>query len=69
MANTAVAATAESNPNKKVIFKICAWFINCINRRKNTQLDDAHDTDEVTLMYNLIEYRGNYSKKSGILWQ
>ena len=33
------------------------------------QVDDAHDTDVVMTMYNLIQYSNNYSKTSGILWQ
>ena len=31
-------------------------------------LDDAQYIDVVMPMYNLIEYNGNYSKTSGILW-
>ena len=33
----------------------------------NTQIDNAKDIDIVTPMYNLIEYRDNYSKTSGSL--
>ena len=32
-------------------------------------MDDAHDTDKVMPMYNLIEYSNNYLKQSGILRQ
>ena len=33
------------------------------------QVDDAHEVDVLIPMYNLIEYRDNYSKACGILWQ
>ena len=49
--------TSENNRNKKVIFKNCAPFTNCIIEINNTQVDDAHDTDLVMPMYNLIEYK------------
>ena len=32
-------------------------------------MDDAHDTDKVMPMYNLIECSNNYLKQSGILRQ
>ena len=32
-------------------------------------MDNAQDIDIVMPMYNLIEYRDNYSKSSGSLWQ
>ena len=35
----------------------------------NTQVDNAKDIDVVMVMYNLIEYSGNYSKTCGSLWQ
>ena len=68
VANTAAAALATNNLNKKVIFKNCAPFTNCISRINNTQVNDAHDIDVVMPMYNLIEYSDNYSNSSGILW-
>ena len=58
-------AASQNNANKKVLFKNCALFTNCISRIDNTQTDDAQDMP----MYNLIEYSDNYSKTSGILWQ
>ena len=54
---------------KKVIFKNCASFINCISKINNAQVDNAKDVDIVMPIYNLIEYSGNYSKTSGSLWQ
>ena len=67
--NTAVADADANNTNKKVIFKNCAPFTNCISEINNTQVDNAKDTDIVMPMYNLIEYSDNYSKTSGSLWQ
>ena len=54
---------------KKVIFKHCAPFTNCISKINNTLIDNAEYIDIVMLMYNLIEYSDNYSKTSGSLWQ
>ena len=54
---------------KKVIFKNCAPFTDCISKINNTQVDNAKDIDIVMPMYNLIEYSDNYSKTSGSLWQ
>ena len=68
--NNAAAADADANnTNKKVIFKNCAPFTNCINEINNTQVDNAKDIDIVMPMYNLIEYSDNYSKTFGRLWQ
>ena len=33
-----------------------------------TTIDDAEDLDLVLPMYNLIEYRSNYSETTGKLW-
>ena len=67
--NTAGAGANANNTNKKVIFKNCAQFTDCISKVNNTQVDNAKDIDIVMLMYNLIEYSDNYSKKSGSLWE
>ena len=64
--NTAAQGLANKGANKKVIFKNCAPFTNCISRMR---LDDASYIDVVMPMYNLIEYSDNYLKISGILWQ
>ena len=68
-AAAAAAAAAANNTNKKVIFKNCAPFTNCISETNNTQVDNAKDIDIVMPMYNLIEYSDNYAKTSGSLWQ
>ena len=67
--NTAAADVDANNANKKVIFKNCAPFINCVSEINNTQVDNAKDIDIVMAMYNLIEYSANCSKTSGSLWQ
>ena len=67
--NTAAAGAAANDIGKKVIFKNCAPFTNCISKKNNTQIDNAEYIDIVMPMYNLIEYSDNYSKKSEILWQ
>ena len=67
--NTAAQGAAANNTNKKVIFKNCAPFTNCISEINNTQIDNAKDIDIVMPMYNLIEYCDNYAKTTGSLWQ
>ena len=67
--NTAAAGAAVNNINKKVIFKNCVPFTNCISEINNTQIDNAKDIDIVMPMYNLIEYSDNYAKTRGSLWQ
>ena len=67
--NTAADGADANNDNKKVIFKNCAPFTNCISKINNTQIDNAEYIDIVMPMYNLIEYSDNYSKTSGSLWQ
>ena len=67
--NTAAAGAAANNIKRKVIFKNCAPFTNCISEINNTQIDNAKDIDIVMPMYNLIEYSDNYAKTTGSLWQ
>ena len=67
--NTAAAGASANNTNKKVIFKNCTPFTNCISKINNTQIDNAEYIDIVMPMYNLIEYSDNYSKTLGSLWQ
>ena len=65
----AAAAAPINNTNKKVAFKNCSPFSNCISAINNTQLDDVQDIDIVMPMYNLIEYSGVFLKTWGSLWQ
>ena len=67
--NTAAQDAALNNNNKKVIFKNCAPFTNCMSEINNTQIDNAKDIDILMPMYNLIEYSDNYAKTAGSLWQ
>ena len=67
--NTVAAGAIVNNTNKKVIFKNCAPFTNCIIEINNTQADEAQDIDIVRPMYNLTEYSDAYLQTSGILWQ
>ena len=62
--NTVAAAVPVNNTNKKVIFKNCAPFTNCISEINNRQVDDARDIDILMPMYNLIEYSDVYSNTS-----
>ena len=67
--NRANADTNANNTDKKVIFKNCAPFTNCVSEINNTQVDNAKDIDIVMPMYNLIEYSDNYAKTPESLWQ
>ena len=67
--NTAAGGADANNTNKKVIFKNCASFTDCISKINNTHVDNTKDIDIVMPKYNLIEYSDNYSKTSGSLWQ
>ena len=52
--NTSAAGAAANNTNRKVIFKNCAPYTNCISEINDKQIDNAKDTDIVMLMLNLI---------------
>ena len=67
--NTAAAGTAVNNTNKKVIFKNCAPFTDCITEINNIQVHDAQRIDVVTPMHNSTEYSDAYLKTLGSLWQ
>ena len=54
-------------PAKQETIKNWAPFTNCITKIDETT-DDGGDLDLVMPMYNLIEYRSNYSGKTGSLW-
>ena len=63
------AAKQLDERNKRVVFKNCAPFTDCISEINNTQLDNAKYIGVVMPMYNLSEYSYNYLKTSGSLWQ
>ena len=56
VSNTIAADADANNTNKKVIFKNCGPFSDCISEINNTQVDNAKYIDRVVPMYNLIEY-------------
>ena len=58
-----------NNRNKKVIFKNCAPFTECVKEINNKETDHPKSIYVVMPMYNLIEYSGNYLKTSGNVWQ
>ena len=43
-------------------------FRSCISKVNNRFIDNVEDLDIVVPMYNPLEYSGNYSMTSGILW-
>ena len=43
-----------NNANKKVAFKNCALFTDCISEINNIQIDNAKHIDVIMPMYNLI---------------
>ena len=45
--NTAAADAHANNTNKKVIFKNCSPFTNCISEINNTQIDNAEDIRKI----------------------
>ena len=47
-------AAAPNNRTKKVIFKNCAPFTDCISEINNKEIDHANDIDVVMPMYNRI---------------
>ena len=49
-----------------MIFKNNAPFVNCITKINGIKI--AEDLDVVMPMYNLLEYRKNYRKITGSLW-
>ena len=58
----------EIEKSRSLTFKNNAPFISCISKINNTLIDNAEDLDVVMPLYNLLEYRKNYSKTSGSLW-
>ena len=60
VADTSDSGASTKNTSKKVMFKNCAPFTNCISEINNTKVDNAKYIDIVMPMYNLIEYCDNY---------
>ena len=53
--NTAATGAAANNANKKVIFKNCAPFTNCINKINDIQVDDAHHIDRKMMAQKMLK--------------
>ena len=51
-----------------MIFRNNASFINCLSKINGVKIDNAEDLDVVMSMYNLLEYKKNYRKTTGSLW-
>ena len=62
--NISVNNTAAAGAAKKVLFKNCAPFTNCISKINNNQIDNAEYIDIVMPMYSLIAYSHKYLKTS-----
>ena len=63
-----ITATGGGGDDNKVAFKNCAPFTKCITHINDEHVDNADNLDIVMPMYNLIEYKNNYSNTSGSLW-
>ena len=60
---------SENHPrDRPVILKNNAPFISCITKINNELIEDAEDLDIFMPMYNLLEYRKNYRKAIGSLY-
>ena len=58
----------DKKRSKKLTFKNNVPFRSTISKINNTFIDNAEDVDIIMPMYNLLEYRDNYSMTSGSLW-
>ena len=59
----------NGNANTGITFKSYAPFRRCVTHINDEHTDTAENLDNIMFMYNLIEYRDNYSDTSGSLWQ
>ena len=59
VADTSSADASPNKTNKKVLFKNCAPFTNCICEINNTQVDNVKDINIVMPMYNLLQHSDN----------
>ena len=69
--NTAAKGAAVNNATKKVIFKNCAPFTNCISKTNDIIMPKYNLSliKFINVKLITIEYSDNYSKISGSLWQ
>ena len=54
--------------NRDVVLKNNAPFISCISKINGVLIENAKDLDVVMPMYNLLQFRKNYRKTTGSLW-
>ena len=66
--NIAATGADVNSKNKKVIFKNCAPFTDCVSEISNKQVENAKDIDVVIPMYKLVECRDNFPKLSRSLY-
>ena len=55
VSNMAATVTVSNNGDEKVIYKNCAPFTDCINKIRNTQIDNTKYFGIVISMHNVIE--------------
>ena len=60
-----VADSNNDAHDKRLVLKNNAPFTSCISKINNTLIHNAEDLHFVMPMYNLLEYRKNYSKTTG----
>ena len=65
---TAAGTNPRDRQNRPLILKNNALFVSRITRINNELIEDADDLDIVMPMYNLLEYRKNYRKTIGSLY-
>ena len=61
--------TVEANNSTDVAFNNCAPLSTCTKKINDVFVDEVNHIYIAMPMYNLIEYRNNYSNTSGSLWQ
>ena len=66
--NAADTADIALGAITQVAFKNCAPFKKCLTEIDGTLVGEANFINITMPMYNLIEYRNNYSDTSGNLW-
>ena len=62
------ANNISDRKNRPLILKNNAPFVSCITRINGELIEDADDLDIVMSMYNLLEYRKNYRRTIGSLY-
>ena len=58
----------NANVDRRLTLKNNASFVSCVSNINGELVENAEDLDIVIPMYNLLEYRKNYEKTSGSLF-